>query len=227
VRALYIFVDESGNFDFSPSGTKYFILTLVSTSNPGIIGSLLTRLRYALLPNYACGDHMGERGYFHASEDLQPVRDYVFQLLMKSTKSIRVDAVIAQKNKANPTFYQQHVDLYGKMGEASLKYLFNRVQTQNFEHVVMVFSSIFDRKKRGILKQAFKSLLKPYSIPFALYFHDSKFDPCNQAADYFCWAIYKKWEIGDTRSYDLIKERVKTKFDIFGKGFSEYYQYKK
>ena len=78
-----------------------------------------------------------------------------------------------------------------------------------------------------MIKQAFKSVLKDYSIPFSLYFHDSKFDPCNQAVDYLGWAIYRKWESGDVRSYDLIKDRVRTVFEIFGKGFSAYYEYKK
>ena len=92
----------------------------------------------------------------------------------------------------------------------------------------LVFSSLFDRKKRGILKQAFKSLIKRYAgVPFALYFHDSKFDLCNQAVDYFGWAVYRKWESADTRSYDLINRFVRSEFSIFEKGMKEYYPYKK
>jgi len=34
MRTLFIFIDESGNFDFSPKGTKYFILSAVSTLKP-------------------------------------------------------------------------------------------------------------------------------------------------------------------------------------------------
>lgn len=33
-ETLYIFIDESGNFDFSPGGTKYFVLTAFVTFNP-------------------------------------------------------------------------------------------------------------------------------------------------------------------------------------------------
>jgi hypothetical protein len=227
VKTLYIFVDESGNFDFSPTGTKYFILTLLSTTAPAQIGQYLLELRYELLPNYACGENMEERGYFHASEDKQQIRDYVFALLLKHMQNFRIDAVIAQKNKANPFFHSQPTELYKMMGSASLKYAFSRAGKRSYDHAVVVFSSIFDRKKRGVIKQAFKSLLKGYSIPYALYFHDSKFDPCNQAVDYFCWAIYRKWENGDLRSYELIKRNVLTEFDIFSKGMSEYYQYKK
>jgi len=108
-----------------------------------------------------------------------------------------------------------------------LKYAFTQLSKSECEHVVLVFSSIFDKKKRGILKQAFKSLIKErVSTSFALYFHDSKFDLCNQAVDYFGWAVYRLWDSKDHRSYNLVKKQIKSNFDIFRKGQIEYYKYK-
>lgn len=226
-KTLYLFIDESGNFDFSPGGTKYFILTALSTTDPYSIGSSLLELRYKLLPNYSGGRALEKNGYFHAAEDAQAVRDAVFSTIMKNGKDMRLDAVIAQKNKANPRFHIQQLELYQKMGEALLKYTFNRAVWGNYEHVVLVFSSLFDKKKRGILKQTFKALIKNLAAkPYSLYFHDSKFDLCNQAVDYFGWAIYRKWESLDERSYTLIKGLVKSEFSIFNRGKTEYYDYK-
>jgi hypothetical protein len=228
MKTLYLFLDESGNLDFSPSGTKYYALTALSTTDPFLIGSKLLRLRYELLPNYACGQRLEENGYFHASEDAQAVRDQVFKILTVSDPQLRIDVVIAQKNKTHPTLQRQPVEFHKTLGEAALKYAFNRAQWHDYDHVVLVFSSLFDRKKRGILKQAFKSLIKQHAgVPFALYFHDSKFDLCNQAVDYFGWAVYRKRESTDARSYDLIKHLVKSEFAIFERGTTEYYQYKK
>ncbi len=224
MKTLYIFIDESGNFDFSPSGTKYFILTALSTTNPFEIGSKLMDLRYKLLPNYSCGTSMEERGYFHASEDIQSVRDNVFSILTDGDYGARIDAVIAHKNKANPLFHQQPIELYMKMGEALLKYTFNRATWNGYEHVVLVFSSLFEKKKRGILKQTFKSLIKHYAeTSYALYFHDSKFDLCNQAVDYFGWALYRKHESLDNRSYLIVSKLIKSEFLIFNRGKTEYY----
>src|SRR3990167_2330869 len=115
MKTLYIFIDESGNFDFSQTGTKFFILTALSTVNPFDIGSPLLKLRYELLPNYSCGSSMEEFGPFHASEDAQAVRNNVFAVLVKNDNQMRIDSVIAQKNKANPRFHQQYVELYMKM----------------------------------------------------------------------------------------------------------------
>lgn len=227
-KTLYLFIDESGNFDFSPGGTKYFILTALSTTNPHSIGSPLLELRYQLLPNYSGGRALEENGYFHAAEDAQSVRDAVFSAIIKNGKDTRIEAVIAQKNKANPRFHTQQLELYQKIGEALLKYTFNRAAWRDYDHVVLVFSSLFDKKKRGILKQTFKSLIKSLAAkPYSLYFHDSKFDLCNQATDYFGWALYRKWESSDERSYVLIKKLVKSQFPIFKRGKIKYYVYKK
>lgn len=227
MNTLYIFLDESGNFDFSPSGTKYFILTALSTTIPYDIGAPLLKHRYDLLPNYSCGPSMEERGYFHASEDTQLVRNGVFAILVKNGFQMRIDSVIAQKNKANPSFHTQPVELFKRMGESLLKYSLNRANWQGYNHVVLVFSSIFDKKKRGILKQAFKSLIKSYAkTSFSLFFHDSKFDLCNQAVDYFGWSIYRKWDSADLRSYNLVEKIIKSEFSIFSKGKKEFYSYK-
>lgn len=228
MKVLYFFVDESGNFDFSPSGTRFFILTVLSTINPFDIGSPLLKLRYDLLPNYACGKSMEEQGYFHASEDAKEVRSNVFSILSKIDHPMRIDSIIAQKNKANPAFHKQPLEFYKGLGKPLLNYAFNRAEWHGYEHVVVVFSSLFDKKKRGILKQSFKSLIKEYAkVTFALYFHDSKFDLCSQATDYFCWAIYRKWESEDERPFNSVKHLIKSEFPIFEKGENEYYQYKK
>jgi hypothetical protein len=171
---------------------------------------------------------MEEQGYFHASEDTQLVRNYVNSILSKINQPMRVDSIIAQKNKTNPSFHKQDLRFYETLGKPLLNYAFNRAEWHGFDHVVVVFSSLFDKKKRGILKQSFKSVIKQYAgVTYALYFHDSKFDLCSQVTDYFCWAIYRKWESEDERSYDIVKHLIKSEFPIFEKGENEYYAYKK
>jgi hypothetical protein len=228
MSTLYLFVDESGNFDFSPNGTKYFILTVLSTTDPHEIGSPLLKLRYDLLPNYACGTKMEERGYFHASEDAQNVRDDVFSIISRIGLALRVDSIIAQKNKADKKFYQNHKEFYEILAKPLLRYAFNRANWKGYAHVVVVFSSIFNNKIRSILKQTFKYLIKRYTqLSYSIYFHSSKFDLCSQAADYFGWAIYRKWESGDNRSHNLVRVYIKSELDIFKGGKTEFYAYKK
>ncbi|MBI2871111.1 MAG: DUF3800 domain-containing protein [Candidatus Omnitrophica bacterium] len=227
MKTLYLFIDESGNFDFSPGGTKYFVLTVLSTTYPYSIGSKLLELRYDLLPSYACGPSMEDRGYFHASEDTNAVRNRVYSAFTNVEQAFRVDAVIAQKNKTCPSL-RIPTEFYKLLGVTVLKFAFNRAAWSGYEQIVAVFSNLFNRKERGALKQAFKSVIKEYAqVPYALYFHDTKFDLCNQAGDYFCWAIYGKWESARTWPYEKARSFIKSEYPIFERGAEEYYAYKK
>jgi hypothetical protein len=45
-----------------------------------------------------------------------------------------------------------------------------------------------------------------------------------QVSDYINWAIFRKWERGDVRSYNLISNHMGTpELDIFQHGEMEYY----
>jgi hypothetical protein len=48
-------------------------------------------------------------------------------------------------------------------------------------------------------------------------------DPCLQVADYCAWVIQRKWERGDTVSYDMIREKIATEFDLWKNGPNHYY----
>ena len=54
-------------------------------------------------------------------------------------------------------------------------------------------------------------------------FWPSNSDPCLQIADYCTWAIQRKWEKNDSRSYDLIKDKIVSEYDIFRFGSTYYY----
>lgn len=90
---IYLYADESGNFDFSrkPSASKYFILTTVRIDNHAI-GDELTALRRELA--WSGVDLHRE---FHATEDLQTVRDRVFQVI--AAHDFRIDVTLLDKPK--------------------------------------------------------------------------------------------------------------------------------
>ena len=69
---LYLFIDESGNFDFSSSGTKHLVMSVVATVNPTEVAYKLARLKYELLRD---GHDIPN---FHATADKQLVRNRVF-----------------------------------------------------------------------------------------------------------------------------------------------------
>lgn len=228
---LFIFVDESGNFDFSPKGTKYFVLSAVTTFD-SLGREKLDEIKYEFLKKGL------DIEYFHASEDKQIVRDEVFKFI-KELQNIEIDSVIVQKNKANPSLYLEQKGkkikhkgdrIYEIVLRTLLKYIFKRYKLKkDIEEVIVILSSIFTKNKRELISSVVKkSLKRDFPKPFHIYFHDAKSDKNSQISDYCCWAIYVKWERQELRPYNLIKDKIKSEFDIFKRGNGTiYYEYKK
>ena len=227
MRTLFIFIDESGNFDFSPNGTKYFVLSAVSTLSP-LGKERLEEIKYELMKN---GINLE---YFHAAEDKQIVRNQVYSFIER-LEDIEIDSVIVQKNKTNPSLYistkkkkpKKGEKLYTKVLQNLLQYIFCRHDNSTkIDQVVVVLSSIFDANKRKLIEKTIKVYLKKiYSKPFYLYFHENRSDKNTQIADYCCWAIYRKWTDGEIRPYNAVKKgnKIKSEFDIFETGSTLYY----
>lgn len=223
---LFIFLDESGNFDFSPNGSTYWSITALCTLEPIEGRDSLVSLLYELA---AAG---GGQECFHATEDLQSVRDSVFDRINKLPESFEIHSVIAEKSKANPSTYQEQYPkdgrwlkrinpdrLYGIICRTVLKYIFRRPRYKKAKRIVVVLSSIFTNPRQKAIQQVLVEYLKEHtSAQFFVYFHATKADLNCQVADYCGWAIGRKWERHDTRSYDLIRHHIKSEFDIFAGG---------
>ena len=216
---LYIFLDEGGNFDFSPSGTKYFTLTSITKTRPFQIAPILDALKYDLI----------ETGlnieYFHASEDRQAVRDKVFASIQQFMNSMRIDSLIVEKRKTG-TALREDTQFYPRMIGYILEYILKSKTAQNCDEVIVITDNIPIKKKRDAVEKAIKTILKqklPKTSKYRVLHHASKSTFGLQVADYCNWAIFRKWEKGDTRSYDLIKSRVLSEYDIFQKGSKLYY----
>jgi hypothetical protein len=48
-------------------------------------------------------------------------------------------------------------------------------------------------------------------------------DPCLQVADYCAWALQRKYERDDARSFDLIKGRISYLYSLWSHGRKHYY----
>jgi len=233
-KTLYIFIDESGNFDFTSSGTKYFALTSVSTTDPLIGREGFSSLRYDLLKKGV------NEEFFHATEDLQDTRNAVFGLI-KGLEDIEIDAVVAQKNKTNPSLYIKHElrggkihtvrseeKFYSKLSQILLQYIFNRYQGRDdIGEIVVVLGSLFTNSKRGYVLKSLKQYLKAkFGKPFHIYFHNTACDINCQIADYCGWAIYVAAERGEKRPLAEVQAQIKSSKDVFASGTTLYYVYK-
>lgn len=215
---LFVFLDEGGNFDFSPSGSKYFTLTSVATTRPFVFATPLIDIRCSQL-------ELGfDLEYFHASEDQQVVRDAVFGVISAHMASMRFDSVVVRKNRTAPKF-QSTEALYPMMLRYLLQYVMRGFAGKH-DKVVVVTDSIPQEKKKRAIEKSIKTELSTAlagATPYHIFHHASKSSVGLQIADYVNWAVFRKWERGDDRSYNIISPSLQSEFDIFKNGVKDWY----
>lgn len=212
----YVFADEAGNFDFSKGrgASRYFILCTIASSQCEVGDALLALRR-----------DLGWRGLhldrvFHATEDPQAVRDEVFALL--TAMDCWVDATILEKPKAQ-LHLRGEAHLYKMAWYLHFKYLARHIDAS--DRLFVAASSLGTKKARGALHTAVDDVVKQLSPcrSHRVAFWPADSDPCLQVADYCTWAIQRKWERGNERSYDLIAPKIRSEFDVWRLGKVTYY----
>jgi Protein of unknown function (DUF3800) len=215
---VYLFGDEAGTLSFTRErgASRYFIITTIATETCDV-GHALYELRHQLawegVPIY---------DQFHAAEDKQIIRDRVFQALAQH--KMRIDATIFDKPKTQPRLTRDGDYFYKLAWFYHLRHVVPKISGANKE-VLVTAASLGTNRKRELLAQSVADVVRQVSgsgICRTGYWPAAT-DPCLQAADYCCWAIQRKWEKGDDRSFRLIADQVASEFDIFAIGRTEYY----
>lgn len=210
-----LFADESGNFDFSPTGTRFFVLATVCVEGVGLERELLDLRRELAWEGHDFA------GGFHASEEINAVRARVFDVLGRHT--FRTDATIFEKRKAIPQV-REPLYFYKLAWRAHMKRLAPVLGTSASElHVIA--ATLGAKGGRTKLREAVAAVVEQTTNAGAhkvlAWSCDS--DPMLQVADYCCWAVYRKWEIGQDSWYEHIAPRVKSEYDWFQYGSTYYY----
>jgi hypothetical protein len=207
---LYVFLDEGGNFDFSPSGTRYLVFTSLTKERPFAAYQSLAELKYDLI----------ERGnaleFFHASEDLQATRNAVFEVIRTHMDGIRLDSLIVDKRKLKPE-WRAPEHFYPQMLGYLLKHVLGSLDLSRYREVIVITDRIPVKKRRGAVEKSVKVTLAkmlPAPAKYRLLHHDSKSNFDLQIADYCNWAIYRKWDAKDERSYKLICDAIASELDV-------------
>lgn len=219
IEPLYVFLDEGGNLDFSGSGSRFFTITSLATRRPFAFEVPLTDLRFDLIESGL------DIEYFHASEDRQAIRDKVIEALLPHLDEFRVDSIIVEKRKTAPTLRSDNA-FYPRMLGYLIRYLINGVGLVKISEVIVITDRLPVNKKRRAVEKAVKTTLHamlPVEVKFRVMHHCSRSCCGLQVVDYFNWAIYRRWEKGDARSYSMLSKGIQSTFDIFRQGTTMWY----
>lgn len=215
----YLFSDEAGDFNFSrQNASRHFIVCAVDINDCSIGHRLLDLRRELAWDNLPLGE------YLHCAKDQQVVRDRVFNLIQSF--DLRIYAQILEKSKALPRIRPTKERFYQHAWYYLFHYCMPKIVGVNDELIVTT-ASIGTRGGQKAFSAAIEDVLSQTvrldSQRWRAVFWPAASDPCIWIADYCTWAIQRKWERQDRRSYDLIKEKIVYEYDTWAHGRNHHY----
>lgn len=205
-ETVYMYLDESGNFDFSPNGTDFFIMTCVVMHRPFRLAHSLMDYRYDCLDN----DLAIEK--FHACEDTRDVRVGVYNRLSAFGDGISAYSIAIEKRKI-PTSMRKAGTVYSEVFSWIVEEVYRNECGNNTKRAIVVTDSLPKQARKkdveGPLKTFMKRVFQENGIPYSLMHHSSSCDPNLQVADYFCWAVHRRLVKGLDWPYSIIEKYVK------------------
>lgn len=221
MSTIHVHLDESGNLDFSPSGTKYYIFVVTWTYNPRPTASRLGALRYALLKD---GQNVP---FFHATKDKEPIRSSVIKLLA-SQGGWRFASIVIDKPKVEPVFHDNPHIFYSTFATMPLRFVFRALRSSKNSRKALIYTDANPiQKHRELTEKAIKTALRaelPPTMSFHIYHHPSASNYWLQATDYCSWAVFRKWEHSDQHPYtQLSGHLVRPEQDVLAQETSRHY----
>lgn len=169
--------------------------------------------------------------YFHATDDPPEVRKIFYEFIKELDCSF--EAVVGSKNinrylrKHNGKESEFYAELLshllknklGKSGKLVLNMAVRGKTTKNTNLKLALKKAMkrhLDNPRRGEIKT---------EVVFNVQNHIT--EPLLNIADYFCWAIYRVFERGETRYYNFLADKVSLVIDLYNsanyEGWKNYY----
>lgn len=129
-----------------------------------------------------------------------------------------------EKSKAAPDVRSAKADFYRHGCYFHFKHGMKALSRPDTE-LLVTSASIGSKKERIAFELAMADAIGRtcHHMDWHTDFRPSQADPCLQLADYCAWAIQRKWERGDERSYRLIRDRITYEYDLWSHAAEHYY----
>lgn len=231
------FLDEAGDTTFYGKGkvpivgqqgvSKCFILGMLKINEPlEDVRMEILNLQTAIEQDpYFQGvpsiHRRKEKGgfYLHANDDLPEIRRMAYELIR--TINCSFEAVVARKIYG--IFERKHnrneAEFYADMLSHLLKNKLNKYDRLILNTASRSNCTTHSNLKRGLEKSVKRSILSNpgQANDCEVFFNvqEPTSEPILNITDYFCWAIQRVFEKGETRFYDFISNKVSQVIDIY------------
>ncbi len=208
----YIFVDESGNLDFSIKGTKYFLFTFLIKERPFELENKISKLKFDLIEWSVKNNKQLKLEYFHATKDNIYIRKRMFELIAELDKSqTEIYTYILEKNKVLPEKRKDTDKFYINNLEHATKNVLLNID----EDFVIFTDRLPIKKNKTMLIKGLKKGIGSYldsehkMTKYAIFHHSSASNAYLQVVDYISWAIFRKYEKNETTYHKIVERYIK------------------
>lgn len=225
-NVLYCFLDEAGDFNFSPTGSPFYLYTSLVTRDPFPLAEELLRAKYSLVMSGTCFSRSHRSNdYFHASEDSPETRRLGFGAIAKHLGEFKICSVVVQKNKVHPEMRDRRAFFTAVMNRLIGEVL-ALPDADQAKHVCLISDRIPVQRKSSAIIGSAKRYLKGNlgeEVGFSFAQMDSKSDFGLQAADYCSWALFRAWSSGECRYRSIVESAIVRETDILAGRRKLYY----
>jgi len=210
----YIFLDESGDlgFDFKKSKTsKFFVITCLFIDNKAAIERVIKKV----FKSFTQRERQFHHGILHCYKETPKIRTKVLTSL--NEKSISVITIYLNKKKVYTRLQDEKHVLYNYVTNILLDRIYTKKLIPINEPVHLIASQ---RETNKFLNHNFKSYIQKqvednHKFKLNIEIKSPSEEKCLQAADFVCWAIYRKIAQGDESYYNLIKQKIAEESPLF------------
>jgi hypothetical protein len=131
---------------------------------------------------------------------------------------------LLEKSKAQPQTRISDATFYQYAWYYHFKHVGPRI-LKDADKLLITAAALGHKKTKAAFKNAVNNTVQQIASrdKWEIAFMDSALDPMLWAVDYCAWAIQRKWEANDVRSYELIANAISTEFDLWKMGQTRYY----
>lgn len=200
-------MDESGDlgFDFTKrKTTKYFLITCLFVKERKTIEKIVKKIFEGFKKNEL--KHHG--GVLHAYKESEKTRLKLLSLL--SAKDVLVLSIYLNKSKVYTRLHDEKHILYNYVTNILLDRIYTKKHLPLDQVIELVASK---RETNKFLNQNFCNYLTSqmannHRVQLGVSISTPHEDKCLQVVDHVCWALFRKWEHGDSTYSDIIKDII-------------------
>ncbi len=206
---MYIYLDESGDlgFDFSkPATTNYFVVTVLTIDDSLTNRKIEKAIERTLRTKVNRGKRKNLAAEIKGSKTNIKTKKYFYCQIKDD--SFNIYTIVLNKREVQESLRRDKERLYNYIARQVIEHC-------SFSAAKSRIIIVLDRSKTKSRREAFDRYLLfqlegslPPKIPLEIHHLSSQESKGIQAADLFCWGIFKKYENSDTEWYQIFKDKI-------------------